>query len=79
MTHGQRVLSVPKDAVITGEAEPYVYVIAADSRLEKRRVKPGIRDDDNVEIQSGVSEGEKVVVSGQEAGLAAGMKVRVTE
>lgn len=77
VANNRRVLSVPKDAVITDEDAPYVYVVTADNRLEKRQVKTGIRDDDNVEIQSGVRENETVVVSGQEGGLAAGMKVRV--
>ncbi|TWH51810.1 efflux RND transporter periplasmic adaptor subunit [Sporomusa sp. KB1] len=74
----QRVLSVPKGSLM-GDAEPYVLVIDPDSRLERRTVKTGIRDDEFVEIQSGLTENETVVVAGKDTEFMPGMKVQVIQ
>ena len=75
----RQVLSVPQEAIITDEAEPHVYVINSESRLEKRQIRTGIRDDNNVEVKSGIKENEIVAVSGKEGGLRPGMKVQLTK
>jgi hypothetical protein len=49
--------------------------VVSDSTAERRDVISGIIGDENVEIISGVSDGERVVVVGQQR-LAGGEKVR---
>lgn len=73
----QKVLAVPLDALL-GAEEKFVYVVTTESRLEQRPVKLGMQDDEYVEVKSGLVEGETVVISGEEGGLSAGMKVRLT-
>jgi multidrug efflux pump subunit AcrA (membrane-fusion protein) len=77
-TGKQRVLSVPKDS-IAGDAEPCVFVIGPDGRLERRTVKTGIRDDEYVEIQSGLAENETVAVAGKDTVLEPGTKVQAIQ
>ena len=54
----------PKIALVTDRGETVVF-IAADSTAERRVIEVGFEDDDNIEILSGVSPGEPVVVKGQ--------------
>jgi len=63
------VLVIPKDALLDG----YLFVVS-DSTAERREVVSGIIGDKNVEIISGLKEGERVVVVGQQR-LAGGEKV----
>ena len=57
-------LVVPAEAVVdTGEAQ-YVFVAKAGGHFEPRIVKVGARLRDEVEIVSGVREGETVVTTG---------------
>jgi Cu(I)/Ag(I) efflux system membrane fusion protein len=57
-------LMVPREAVVdTGEAH-YLFVAKEGGHFEPRLVKIGARQDDAVEILSGVSEGETVVTTG---------------
>jgi membrane fusion protein (multidrug efflux system) len=63
------VLLVPKDALLDG----YLFVVS-DSTAERREVVSGIIGDKNVEIISGLKDGERVVVVGQQR-LAGGEKV----
>jgi len=56
-------LTVPAGAILnTGEKE-LVFVMKADGVFEPREVRTGRRDEENVEVRSGVSKGEKVVTS----------------
>lgn len=75
-TSKRQVLAVPRDAVI-GDTEPYVFVIGSDSRLERRPVSAGIRDDEYVEVLEGVQENELVAVTGKDTELTPGMKVQL--
>jgi membrane fusion protein (multidrug efflux system) len=65
----KNVLVVPRDALL----DSYLFVVS-DSTAERRDVVTGIIGDENVEILSGVHDGETVVVIGQER-LAGGEKV----
>ncbi len=62
-------LVVPRDALL----DSYLFVVS-DSTADRRDVIVGVVGDENVEILSGVNEGENVVVIGQER-LAGGEKV----
>jgi RND family efflux transporter MFP subunit len=60
------VLIVPAAAVVRDEDETFVFVVAADGKAHRREVVAGLTSGDEVQIVSGVREGEKVVVKGQE-------------
>lgn len=72
------VLAVPQEAIFADEDEPYVYVINAESSLERRQIVAGMRDDSYVEVVGGLKADELVVVSGKEGGLRPGMRVQLT-
>ncbi|HBS61058.1 MAG TPA: hypothetical protein DEA44_17565 [Firmicutes bacterium] len=77
-TSKRRALCVPRDAIM-GDAEPFVFVVGPDSRLEQRPVRTGIRDDEYVEVQAGLAENETVVVVGKYAEFVPGMKVHTIQ
>ena len=53
-----------------------VFVADADGILHRRNVMAGADDGKNIEVYSGLSEGE-IVVSGSLDGLEEGMKVEI--
>jgi multidrug efflux system membrane fusion protein len=66
---------VPSQAVQISQSGPFVFVMKPDNTVDLRSVKPGQRQDGDLEvIESGVEPGETVVVTGQLA-LAPGTKV----
>jgi HlyD family secretion protein len=68
-------LLVPKTAVRQAEGRDVVFVLK-DDRVERRAVRVGTAEGDRVEIVSGVTAGERVVIEGPSE-LADGSKVRV--
>lgn len=71
-----QVLAVPNDAVVDKNGKSYVFVIGSQNVLEERVVQLGIRGDQQVEVLSGVQEGEQIAVSNL-ARLRGGMSVLV--
>jgi len=67
---------IPNEAAQISQKGPYVYVVKPDDTVEFRTVALGQRQDDDVMVTSGVTAGERVVLTGQLA-LTPGMKVRV--
>jgi len=67
---------VPEDAVLPLQGRTYVWVIA-DDKATRRPVELGVRTPGFVEIRSGVTPGERVVVGGLER-LTEGAAVRPT-
>lgn len=59
------VLAVPQEALIRTESEDRVIVALGEGRFKPMRVRAGIETGDQVEILSGLKEGDKVVVSAQ--------------
>jgi len=57
-----KALLVPAEAVTRQRGKPVVAVARTDGATEERQVDVGITDDVSVEILSGLSEGESVVV-----------------
>ncbi|TXT38587.1 MAG: Cu(I)/Ag(I) efflux system membrane protein CusB [Comamonadaceae bacterium] len=57
------VVTVPISAVIDSGTRQVVLIQLKEGRFEPREVKLGARSDTHVEVQSGVKEGEQVVVS----------------
>lgn len=66
IVHDRRedTLLIPVEAVITEDARSSVFVIV-DDKAERRTVQVGYRNNGQVEIVEGVSEGELVVITGQ--------------
>ena len=67
---------VPVNAVVTRLDTQYVFVITENDRVERRVVSLGLQSGDRIEITSGVSAGERIVVEGQNQ-LEAGVRVRL--
>jgi RND family efflux transporter MFP subunit len=70
-------LLVPKAAVRSADGRSIVFVVH-DQRLERRAVSAGAADGDQIEILSGLTAGEQVVVEGP-ATMKDGDKVTVKE
>lgn len=73
----QDVIAVPEKAVLVSTGNrPFIYILDKDSLVYHRNVETGIRSGSRMEITSGLEEGEKVIVKGQEM-LQEGTKVKV--
>jgi membrane fusion protein, multidrug efflux system len=69
---------VPNQAVQTGQDGAYVYVVKQDNTVESRPVITGVRVDQDLVVDRGLTPGETVVLEGQ-LRLAPGMKVVVRD
>ena len=58
----ENVLKVPKRAVHTADGRAFVYCLGENNMREVRWVETGLYGDNSVEILSGLSEGESVIV-----------------
>jgi len=56
------VLYVPIDSV-SGDKEKWVYIVDSQGEKEKRVVETGLQTDDDIEITTGLQEGETIVSS----------------
>src|SRR4029077_10731146 len=70
-----RAVVVPKQAVVTKETGPTVFVVTPDGKAQGRTVSLGSEQNGLVEIIKGLRAGEKVIKLGQYA-LADGRKVK---
>jgi len=61
----RKVLTIPREALIETGKRSSVILDRGDGRFQPVDVVAGMRSDDQVEILSGLQEGDKVVVSGQ--------------
>ncbi len=71
----RQVLSVHKDAIIKRQGQDIVFVVAGEG-VESRPVRLGVVVGSRFEVLSGLSQGDQVVVRGNER-LRPGAKVRV--
>ncbi len=71
-------LVVPNQVVQTGQEGPYVFVVKEDRTVQSRPVVTGQRVQEDVVIQSGLSDGEIVVAEGQ-LRLTSGSRVQISE
>lgn len=69
------VLTIPSQAVVQGNGNPYVLALDAANKVEKKVVTLGIQGADRTEIVTGLSPGQSVIVSGQ-ANYQPGQTVR---
>lgn len=58
-------LAIPTAAILTGPEGDYAWVVIGD-RSERRAIRVGLRGGDSVEILEGLSDGELVVIRGEE-------------
>ncbi|MDR3225921.1 MAG: efflux RND transporter periplasmic adaptor subunit [Clostridiales Family XIII bacterium] len=72
------VVLIPSDAVIIRDGKEVVATIDGDNNVRIAEVATGIDDGMNVEIQSGISAGERVVTEGQHY-INDETKVRIAE
>jgi HlyD family secretion protein len=72
----QATLLVPRAAVTEINGQPTVYVVNPDDTVAQQAVTTGLQDADRIEVLSGLSEDQTVVVAGQ-ANLTNGAKVEV--
>ena len=78
----KEIVKIPAEAMINRFGEYYVFVVEEDTELsdkwivEKRIVVPGLRIDNQLEITSGLSGGDVVVIRGQTL-LEDGLSVKV--
>ena len=70
----QDAVLIPKQAVLEQDGETSVFVANGDT-AHRRAVMLGYENDHQVEVQKGVSVGERVVVAGQ-GNLKEGAKIR---
>jgi multidrug efflux system membrane fusion protein len=70
------VVTVPSQAVQTGQQGSYVFVVKPDSTVELRPVRPGRTVERETVIREGLAPGEHVVTDGQ-LRLAPGVRVEI--
>ena len=73
-----QVIVVPATAVQRGQQGLYAFVVAADNKIQMRKLTAGAEDNDHTVITQGLTPGEKIVVSGQYQ-LREGVVVNATE
>jgi RND family efflux transporter MFP subunit len=56
-------IAVPRSALLRRSDQTSVQVVARDGRVDTRRVTIGFSSEDEVEVRSGLAEGEAVVVN----------------
>lgn len=74
----ENVLMVPTQAIGADAGGPTVYVVNGESQAELRHVEPGVAIGNLQIINSGLEDGDRVVVNGQ-VGLQPNMPVRIAE
>ena len=60
----QKVLAIPRGAILSDQQGNYVYVVNSENIVEQRRVKLGQSTPDIAAVTDGLKENEKVIVEG---------------
>lgn len=74
----QQVAIIPTAAIQRGADGPYVYVLNADQTVSVRKVVPGPADRSELAVESGLHEGEQVVIDGTDK-LREGLPVKIAD
>ena len=75
LSHNPTALVLPLQAIDHQGDKTFVMLVTPDNRIQTKEVMPGIQMPDYVEITSGLTAGEQVVVSDR-SGLKAGQAVK---
>ena len=62
--HGVRRPAIPPTAVLQDTQGPYVWVVGADGKAERRAVARGALVDDWLFVEKGLAVGERIVADG---------------
>lgn len=76
LTQRQDAVVIPTQAVQTGQDGLFVYVVKDDNTVDSRPVVTGARIDQEMVIEKGLSQGEKVVTEGT-LRLVPGSRIRI--
>jgi RND family efflux transporter MFP subunit len=71
----KNALTIPLEALVRNGEDATVLAVNADNTLEERHVKLGLEDNTRVEVVSGMSEGEQVVI-GNRSQFRNGQKIQ---
>jgi RND family efflux transporter MFP subunit len=66
LNHVENVLTIPVEALLIRGNKDIVYVLDSQNHVHQRAVEVGLRGSQLAEIKSGLAEGERVIVGGQE-------------
>jgi RND family efflux transporter MFP subunit len=66
LNHADNVLTIPVEALVLRDNQQVVYVLDSQNRVHVRTVEVGLRGTHLAEIKSGLAEGDRVIVGGQE-------------
>jgi RND family efflux transporter MFP subunit len=66
LSHVDNVLTIPVEALVLRDSRDIVYALDGRNHVHQRMVEVGLRGSRLAEIKSGLSEGDRVVVGGQE-------------
>jgi RND family efflux transporter MFP subunit len=66
LDHVENVLTIPVEALVLKGNREIVYVLDSDHRVHQRTVQVGLEGSALAEIKSGLAQGERVIVGGQE-------------
>ena len=58
-----QTIFVPKESIVDKNGKTYAYVINENQQVEERVISTGLRNDDSIEILSGVAIGERIATS----------------
>lgn len=64
MGKSEKVLMIPRDAIVSSIKEPSVYVVKGET-VELVKINTGLEYNSYLEVTSGISEGDQVVTNGQ--------------
>jgi len=60
----KNALSIPDTALIMEGNKKFVYKIIANNMIKKTEIKTGVRDQENLEVIDGLTQGDKIVAEG---------------
>jgi membrane fusion protein (multidrug efflux system) len=63
---GDKVVIIPQQAVAVDQTGPYVFIVSPANKVELHRVRLGAQREGLVVVEDGVTEGENVIVQGQQ-------------
>ncbi len=66
LDHADGVLTIPVEALVLRDNKDIVYVLDSSNHVHPRTVEVGLRGSRLAEIRSGLAEGDRVIVGGQE-------------
>jgi len=71
----KNALSIPETALIMEGNKKFIYKIIENNTIKKTEIKTGVRDQGNLEVIDGLTQGDKVIAEGLNK-VRSGMKVK---